>query len=126
MPDAGGIFASSADMATWAQALWGDRTVLSPESMDEMLDFVAPEPDDEDRALVAGYGLGAIRFNPDLFDGMLVIGHSGGALFYSAVAAHLPDYGVTIGAALNSDHDILGLLLSEVTSAITANVERAA
>ncbi len=124
MAEAGGIFASSRDLATWAQALWGDRTVLSAETTEQMLDFVAPEPDDERGFLIAGYGLGAARFNPDLFDRtLLVIGHSGGALFYGAVAAHLPDYGVSIGAALNSDHDVFGLLLTEVAEVITDNVE---
>lgn len=53
----------------------------------------------------------------------MVIGHSGGALFYSAAAMYLPDYGVTIGAALNSDHDVFGSILAEVTRLITTNVE---
>jgi len=124
MAEAGGLFATSQDLATWAQALWGDRRVLSATSMEEMLDFVAPEPDDERGILMAGYGLGAVRFNPELFDGTpLVIGHSGGALFYSAAAMYLPDYGVTIGAALNSDHDVFGSVLTEVISLITTNVE---
>jgi hypothetical protein len=48
--------------------------ILASESLDQMLQFVAPEPDDERGALVAGYGLGAATFNPELFDGALVTG----------------------------------------------------
>ncbi|MCP4225102.1 MAG: beta-lactamase family protein, partial [Actinomycetia bacterium] len=126
MPEAGGVFANAQDLATWAMAMFHDQSVLGPESLDEMLEFVAPEPDDERGVLVAGYGLGAVRFNPDLFDGTSVIGHSGGALFYSAAALYLPDYGVTIGAAQNFDNDdTFGSTLEQVVSLITTQVEPA-
>lgn len=126
MPEAGGVFASAQDLATWAQAVFHDQRVLAPDSLDQMLQFVAPEPDDERLVLVAGYGLGAVRFNPDLFDGTLVIGHSGGALFYAAASFYLPDYGVTIGAAQNFDNDdTFGSTLEQVVSLITTEVEPA-
>ena len=124
MPEAGGVFASVEDLATWAQAVFHDQRVLEPDSLEQMLQFVTPEPDDERRALVAGYGLGAMRFNPDLFDGKLVIGHSGGALFYSAAALYLPDYGVVIGALQNFDDDeTFGSTLNRVVSIVTAHTE---
>ena len=84
------------------------------------------DPDDPTAQLVAGYGLGAVRFNPELFDGTLVIGHSGSSLFYSAASLYLPDYGVTIGASQNFDHDdIFGWAITEVIRLITTNVEPA-
>jgi hypothetical protein len=65
-----------------------------------------------------------MRFNPDLFDGKLVIGHSGGALFYSAAALYLPDYGVVIGALQNFDDDeTFGSTLNRVVSIVTAHTE---
>jgi D-alanyl-D-alanine carboxypeptidase len=126
MPEAGGVFANAEDLATWAKALWGDASVLRPESLDQMLEFIPLDPDDPTAQLVAGYGLGAVRFNPELFDGTLVIGHSGGALFYSAASMYLPAYGVTIGAAQNFDHDdIFGWAITEVIRLITTHVEPA-
>ncbi len=126
MPAAGGVFANAEDLATWAQAMFHDQRILTSESLDQMLQFVAPDPDDKRGAIVAGYGLGAMTFNPELFDGALVIGHSGGALFYGAVSLYLPDYGVTIGAAQNFDNDdTFGSILAQVVSLITTELEPA-
>lgn len=125
MPEAGGVFASVEDLATWTQAMFHDQQVLEPGSFDQMMKFVAPEPDDERGILVAGYGLGAVQLNPDLFEGTLVIGHSGGTLFYSAAALYLPDYGVTIGALQNFDNDdTFGSTLEQVVDVVTAHVEQ--
>jgi D-alanyl-D-alanine carboxypeptidase len=123
MPAAGGMFASAEDLATWAQALFHDKTVLTAESLDQMLDWVDVDIAAEEAQLIADYGLGAIRFNPELLDGTLLIGHSGGALFYSALSGYLPDYGVCIGAAQNAEtDDAFGLMIEQVVSLITTHV----
>lgn len=122
MPEAGGVFASAEDLASWARALFADQTVLSPESLDQMLEWVPLEIDPARAQIVADYGLGTMRFNPELFDGTLVIGHSGGALFYSAAALYLPDYDVTIGAAQNTDSDSFGSIVAGVVAIITSRV----
>jgi len=117
------MFASAADLATWAQAMFHDKTVLTSESLDQMLDWVDVDITAEEAQLVADYGLGAVRFNPELLDGELLIGHSGGALFYSALSGYLPDYGVSIGAAQNTETDnAFGLMIEQVVSLITAHV----
>ena len=102
------------------------RRCSVPESLDQMLDWV-PLGIEPDRAqILADYGLGAARYNPDLFDGTLVIGHSGGARFYSAAALYLPDYGVAIGAAQNFyNEETVGSTLSQVVDLITTHVEPA-
>jgi len=124
VPEAGGIFASAEDLATWAQALFHDKTVLTSESLDQMLDWVDVELPAEEAQLIAGYGLGAFRVNPELFDGTLLIGHSGGALFYSALSGYLPDYGVAIGAAQNAEtDDAFGMMIQQVVDLITTHVE---
>ncbi len=125
MAEAGGVFSSAQDLATWVQALFHDQSVLNPESLDQMLEFVPLGRDVEEAQLVSGYGLGTVRFNPELFDGTLVIGHGGGALFYSAAALYLPDYGVAIGATQNSDSDAFGAIVTQVVNAITTHVEPA-
>jgi D-alanyl-D-alanine carboxypeptidase len=124
MPEAGGVFASPEDLAAWARALFHDRSVLGPESMDEMLDFVPMSPEAEESALVAGYGLGAITYQPELFGGVQVIGHSGGDPFYSAASVYLPEYGVAIGAAENIEtEDAFGTAMMQVVDIITRHVE---
>lgn len=124
MPEAGGMFASAEDLARWAHALFHDETVLTSESLDQMLDWVDVDIAAEEAQLVADYGLGAIRFNPELLDGASLIGHSGGALFYSALSGYLPDYGVCIGAAQNTDtDDTFGRMVEEVVAMIAAHVE---
>ena len=74
-----------------------------------------------------GYGLGAVMYNRDLFDGTRVIGHSGGVLFYTAAALYLPDYGAMIGAAQNfyCEEEIFGSMLAQAVTAITTHVEPA-
>lgn len=124
LPEAGGVFASAGDLATWAKAMFHDKTVLTPRSLDQMLDWVTVDIPAERAQLLADYGLGAVSFNPDLFDGASVIGHSGGALFYSAVSLYLPDYGVTIGAAQNFDSDdAFGSIITQVVDLITTHLQ---
>jgi D-alanyl-D-alanine carboxypeptidase len=125
LPEAGGLFGSAEDLTTWVRALFHDQRVLAPESLDQMLDWVPMEIPAERAHILADYGLGAARFNPGLFDGTSVVGHSGGALFYSAAALYLPDYGVAIGAAQNTDSDTFGPILAQVVSLITSHVEPA-
>lgn len=103
--------------------LFHDKTVLTAESLDQMLDWVDVDITAEEAQLVADYGLGAVRFNPELLDGELLIGHSGGALFYSAVSGYLPDYGVCIGAAQNAEtDDAFGFMVAQVIDLITTHV----
>ncbi len=126
MPEAGagGVFASPEDLAAWARALYHDRIVLSADSMDQMLDFVPLGPDAEESPLLSGYGLGAVTYQPEVFGGALVIGHSGGDPFYSAVSVYLPEYGVTIGAAENTaTEDAFGLAMMQVVDVITQHLE---
>ena len=123
MPEAGGVFASPEDLAAWARALYHERIVLSADSMDQMLDFVPVGPDAEESPLLSGYGLGAVAYQPELFGGALVVGHSGGDPFYSAVSLYLPEYGVTIGAAENTEtEDAFGLAIMQVIDVITQHV----
>jgi len=125
MPEAGGLFASAEDLATWARALFHDRSVLGSEALGQMLDWTPLEIPQDRAQILADYGLGAVRYQPELFDGALVVGASGGALFYSAAALYLPDHGVAIGVTQNSDSDAIGLLLAQVVSVITSHVEPA-
>jgi D-alanyl-D-alanine carboxypeptidase len=103
----GGIFATAMDLAKWAKALFINGNVVSQNSFEQMTDFYTPilsEP------LAAGYGLGIMQFNPDLFGGLTVYGHGGDAPGYAAASVYLADYDVCLGIGDNTeDGDTMGV-----------------
>ncbi len=113
----GQVFSTAEDLADWTHALYHDRTVLDRASFDAMTDFRPVAMEDE--PLLAGYGLGAVRFAPELVSGLEVWGHGGNAPGYSAGAFYLVDYGISMGFADNTEHglaiplidDMLGLIM---------------
>ena len=96
----GGIFCTAEDLALWVRKLLHEQVVLSNPSMMEMMDYVSPTPGEE---LVEAYGLGLYRFNSELTNGMVVIGHGGDPLGYAAGAFYLPEYGICIGLMDNTE-----------------------
>lgn len=97
----GEVFSTAEDLAKWARTLFHDKSVMSEEYMDQMLVFHSPCTGEEYQ--VAGYGLGVVKFNPDLFNGLNAIGHSGNAPGYAAASIYLPDYDVCIGFMDNTE-----------------------
>jgi CubicO group peptidase (beta-lactamase class C family) len=87
----GGIFATATDLALWAKKIFIDGIVVNQNQLDQMTDFYTPIPNEP---LVAGYGLGIVHFNPDLFNGLTIYGHSGDAPGYAAASMYLADYNV--------------------------------
>jgi len=81
-----------------------------------MLDFYPV--DDPNEPLIVGYGLGAVRFSPDLFNGEEIWGHGGNAIGYAAASFYLPEYGASIVVLVNTEHgesmytinDIIGII----------------
>jgi D-alanyl-D-alanine carboxypeptidase len=119
---AGEVFSTAEDLAEWSHALYHERTVLDQQSLDEMLTFYPVATPEE--PLAAGYGLGAVRFTPELFNGLEVWGHSGNAPGYAAGSFYLPDYGVSIGIATNTEEGEAMHTINDLLSIITSNVER--
>jgi len=74
----GEVFACAEDLAKWAWALFSEKSVLSQASLDQMLTFHSPCTGEE--FICVGFGLGVVRFNPDFFNGLDIIGHTGDAL----------------------------------------------
>lgn len=116
----GGVFATAEDIALWSHALFQEGRLLSERSLDQMLTFHTPISDEE--PLVAGYGLGVVRFSPELFNEMEIWGHSGNAPGYAAASLFLPDYGVSIGIMVNTEegealrtvNDLLNIITSQL------------
>jgi D-alanyl-D-alanine carboxypeptidase len=115
----GGVFATAEDFALWVKAMWHDRLVLSSEYYNQMMDFHSPTPGEP---LVAGYGLGAVWFNPDLFNGLTIYGHSGNPIGYAAGGLYLADYGVCLAILDNTEEGETMPVINEILSIITRHV----
>ena len=115
----GAVFATPEDLALWAQALYHDKRVLSEEALDQMLNF---EPTTPDEPLLVGYGLGAVKYSPEIFNGLELIGHSGNAAGYVAASLYLPEYGVSLGIMLNT-HDGPMLVINDLLKVVTEHLE---
>jgi len=121
---AGGWFSTAEDLAKWSRALFYDGRVLGEQSLDQMLDFYSPIPEGSpDWRLCAGYGLGTVRFEPDIFNGLEIWGHSGDAPGYAAASLYLPDYDVFIGIATNTEEGEAMGTLNDLLSIITSHIE---
>jgi D-alanyl-D-alanine carboxypeptidase len=119
----GEVWSNAEDLAKWARALFYDKTVLSQASLDQMLTFHSPCTGEE--YVVAGYGLGAVKFNPQLFDGLYAIGHSGNAPGYAAASVYLPNYDVCIGLVDNTEEgESVAVSITNMLNAITSHLEK--
>ena len=98
---AGEVWTTPEELARWNRALLMDQTVISQALLDQMLTFHSPCTGEE--AVAAGYGLGVLRFNPDLVHGEVAYGHSGNAPGYAAVGLCLPDLEVCLGVMDNTE-----------------------
>jgi D-alanyl-D-alanine carboxypeptidase len=118
---AGEVWSTAEDLAQWARALYHDKTVISQKSLDQMLVFHAPCTGEE--LMCAGYGLGAIKFNPELFNGLEAIGHAGDAPGYAAASIYLPEYKVCIGIMDNTEEGNAMYCLTDLIRVITNYLE---
>ena len=115
----GGAFCTAEELAKWAKSLYHERKVLNEQSYQQMFDFHSPTPGEP---LVEGYGLGVVRFAPELFNDLEVWGHGGNAPGYAAGCLYLPQYGVSIGIMTNTEggeamptiNDLLDIIVSSV------------
>jgi hypothetical protein len=90
-------------LARWLRGLY-DGKVLSKASLDEMLDFYAPLPDEG----LAGYGLGTEHF---IMGPVEMWGHKGSIFGYRTGVYHLTQFNITVALAINSDSDEQGFAM---------------
>jgi D-alanyl-D-alanine carboxypeptidase len=95
----GGIFTTAKNLAKWANSLFHEQTAVSPQILDQMIDFYSPIPNQQ---LLSGYGLGVEKFNLELFNGLEIWGHGGDPVGYAAGCFYIPQYGVSIGIMDNT------------------------
>lgn len=115
----GGVFATAEEMALWAKAFFIDKNVVSQNSYNQMLSFHSPCPTEP---MVAGYGLGVVHFEPTLFNGLEVWGHSGDAPGFAAASLYLPQYDVCIGFLTNTEEGEAMYSLIDLLSVITTRM----
>ena len=119
---AGAQFSTAEDLARWSHALFYDRNVLSQQSFDQMLTFHFPCTGEE--FLAAGYGLGVTKFQPGMFNNLVVWGHGGDGFGFTSLCLYLPDYGVSIGIMDNTDDaEALPSILSSILDIITSQLK---
>jgi D-alanyl-D-alanine carboxypeptidase len=117
----GEVFSTAEDLAKWARTLFQDKSVLTQPSLDQMLTFHSPCTGEE--FLAAGYGLGVVKFNPQLFNGLEAYGHSGNAPGYAAACIYLPDYKVCIGLMDNTEEGDAMLTIADLLDIITSHID---
>jgi D-alanyl-D-alanine carboxypeptidase len=113
----GGVFCTAMDLAKWTKALFIEKSVVPQPYYDQMINFYSPTP--VDPPIVDGYGLGILRFTPELVNGLEAWGHGGDAIGYAAACIYLVDYDVCFGIMDNTEegdamgvtNDILGIVL---------------
>lgn len=117
---AGGVFCTATDLALWSNALFHDKVVLSQSNLDRMLNFYTPCPGED---LVAGYGLGVVRFSPELFNDLEVWGHGGNAIGYAAGCFYLTDYEVSIAIMDNTEEGEAMWVINDLLDIVTSYLE---
>jgi len=117
----GGVFATALDLAYWAKDIFIDGTVVTTEQLDQMMDFYTTI---SDQPLLSGYGLGLVHFNPDLFNGLTVYGHSGDAPGYAAGSLYIADYDVCLGIADNTEEGEAMWVINDLLSIISDEMDK--
>jgi len=92
-----GIFISAQDLARWCHNLF-EGEILSPATMDEMLQFEAFTPVSNIRA----YGLGVQKFRKNISQGKLAIGHAGGNIGSTTYMVYLPEHHISVVVMVNA------------------------
>ncbi len=104
----GGLISNTADVTTFYEALFVERSLLSDEMMDELLDF---QPVDDD----SGYSFGLNSWSTE--DGE-AWGHGGGVLGFLSIGAYLPDEEIILVILIASDvispEDVAFAVIDEV------------
>ena len=115
------LYASPEDLAIWMKALFLERTVLPPGTLEEML--TVPEFTVSNSEGVR-YGLGVGDFSGIL--GVEAIGHGGSALGYNAATLYLPEYKTILVWMINTGEsppelasDLMWQIWSSLSDVIT-------
>lgn len=102
------IYATAEDSARWMHLLYHEKKVLGQKSLDQMLDFHSPTPNEPP---LSGYGLGVMFIDSELAEksfgvkGIRMWGHGGSTHGFRAIVMYLPDHSTTISVLINGNND---------------------
>lgn len=102
------IYATAEDAARWMHLLYHEKKVLNRKSLDQMLDFYSPTPNEPP---LSGYGLGVMFVDYELAEesfgvkGVRMWGHGGSTHGFRAIVMYLPDQEATISVLVNESDD---------------------
>lgn len=102
------IYATAEDAAKWMHLLYHEKLILNQRSLDQMLNFHSPTPNDPQ---LSGYGLGVMFIDHALAEnefgvkGIRMWGHGGSTHGFRSIAMYLPDHGTTISVLVNGNND---------------------
>jgi D-alanyl-D-alanine carboxypeptidase len=117
------IYTRAEDFAVWTHALFNGK-VLKANSLNEMLTFVHPKPEETDGPLFTDYGLGVMELSPQLMGGQRIMGHLGSIPGYRSLMGHMTDYNVTIVILINTDSDNGFPIVAGIIETILKNVSK--
>lgn len=100
----GGLIANASDTAKFLNALLAEKTLLSPQMLKEMLNFVPVEKDND-------YGLGIANFQTRFGK---AIGHSGWSYGFVSLMLYFPDRDITAVVLVNEHQNVTQKILQRV------------
>ncbi len=96
---AGGLFSTARDVATFTDALFGRKVLLSQAMLDAMLDFFTDLPADYGWQ---GSGMGVSVFRSAMVNGAYAYGSGGWGAVVLSATAHMPAYRTSITTLTNA------------------------
>lgn len=117
------MFSTPQDLVHWVHALYHEGTVLSPDSLTEMLTYPETTLRDPEGGL---YGLGVVDYSY-IIKSTRALGHLGSMLGYSAAALYMPEYGISVAWLINtgeSPYELAGYMMFDTWSALSGVIRR--
>ena len=111
------MFSTPQDLVRWIHGLYHEGTVISSNSLAEMLTYPETTLRDPEGGL---YGLGVVDYT--YIKGRQAFGHMGSALGYSAAALYLPDYGISVAWTINTGQspvELSGYMMFDIWLALS-------
>ena len=111
------MLSTPTNLVRWIHALYHEGTVISPDSLTEMLTYPQVTLLDPEGGR---YGLGVIDYT--YVNGTQAFGHMGSSLGYTGAALYLPEYSLSVAWLINtgeSPHELAGYMMFDTWSAIS-------
>jgi D-alanyl-D-alanine carboxypeptidase len=116
------MYSTPEDLVRWNHALYNEGTVVSSNSLVEMLTYPETKLRDPDGGI---YGLGVVDYSNIV--GTQAYGHLGSMLGYSAAALYMPEYGISVSWLINTGEspvDLAGYMMGDTWSVLSRVIRK--